>query len=232
MTGFLASVADTAEMEVVRRGGADIVDLKNPAEGALGAWGREALEDAVAVWRRWPEPKPMLSATIGDRPMTPDIVRSAAEAIAATDVPMIKLGVFGGGDPVGCFEALRPLAATRRLIAVFFSDRRPDVTLLDAVAAAGFHGAMLDTADKSAGGLRRHLGADAIERFVGRARSLGLLTGLAGSLRTDDVAPLAALRPDYLGFRGALCDGGRTGVLDVRAIERISQALQDRRDAA
>ena len=41
------------------------------------------------------------------------------------------------------------------------------------------------------------------------ARQAGLLAGLAGSLTLDDVDPLLALRPDYLGFRGALCRGRR-----------------------
>ena len=34
----------------------------------------------------------------------------------------------------------------------------------------------------------------------------GLLTGLAGSLEAADVPRLLLLAPDYLGFRGALCD--------------------------
>ncbi|MPT23059.1 MAG: hypothetical protein E2577_08660, partial [Starkeya sp.] len=36
--GLLASVTDLHEMELARAGGADIVDLKQPAFGALGAW--------------------------------------------------------------------------------------------------------------------------------------------------------------------------------------------------
>ena len=231
MSGLLASVATLDEMDLVRAGGADIVDLKNPAQGALGAWESSALEAAVRRWRKWPARKPALSATIGDHPMAPETVRAAAERVAATGVPLVKLGLFAG-DVSGCLAALRPLAATTQLIAVFFADRTPDFTLLPEVAAAGFRGAMLDTADKAAGGLRTHLDETDLRRFVARARSLGLLTGLAGSLKREDVAPLAAVGSDYLGFRGALCEGGRTGRLDPASMSSIRQALTESRQAA
>ncbi len=231
MTGLLASVATLDEMELVRAGGADIVDLKNPAQGALGAWETPELTAAVERWRTWMGPKPALSATIGDQPMAPELVRAAAERVAATGVPMVKLGLFAG-DVAGCLAVLQPLAERAQLIAVFFADRAPDFGLLPRIAAAGFRGAMLDTADKSAGGLRAHLSEPDLRRFVGAARGLGLLTGLAGSLKSDDVAPLAAIGPDYLGFRGALCEGGRTGRLHPAAMTSIRQALAESRQAA
>ncbi|MGZ8249348.1 (5-formylfuran-3-yl)methyl phosphate synthase, partial [Methylomagnum sp.] len=37
MTGLLASVANLDEARLVAESGADIIDLKNPAAGALGA---------------------------------------------------------------------------------------------------------------------------------------------------------------------------------------------------
>ena len=51
--------------------------------------------------------------------------------------------------------------------------------------------------------------------------------GLAGSLGLADVAPLAELGPDYLGFRGALCGrGGRTAGLDAAAIAEVRAAVR------
>ena len=84
---------------------------------------------------------------------------------------------------------------------------------------------MLDTADKASGPLRRALPDAEIAEFVRRARALGLMTGLAGSLKLGDVAPLAAMAPDYLGFRGALCQGARTGRIDPAAVARVRSAL-------
>jgi uncharacterized protein (UPF0264 family) len=61
--------------------------------------------------------------------------------------------------------------------------------------------------------------------FVRRARARGLLTGLAGSLRREDVPALLPLGADYLGFRGALCAAGRAGSLDPMALAAIRAAL-------
>ena len=231
MTGFLASVATLDEMALARAAGADIVDLKNPATGALGAWALDDLREAVALWRGWGDGAPSLSATIGDQPMVPDTVRAAAEAVAETGVPLVKLGVFKDGDAGACFEALRPLSRRANLIAVFFADQGVEPALVEHAARAGFHGAMIDTADKAAGGLRSHIHTPALGRFVREARALGLLTGLAGSLRRTDVEELAALGPDYLGFRGALCDGGRTGAFSPAAARSL-RALLDAQRAA
>lgn len=232
MTGFLASVATLDEMEAARAGGADIVDLKDPSRGALGAWSVKALQEAVTLWWSWPEPKPVLSATIGDQPMDPETLVAAVERVASKGAPVVKLGLFPDGDPLACFQALAPLAARTQLVAVFFADAEPDFDLLPEIAGCGFWGAMIDTADKSAGGLRRHLDEAAAGAFVRRARALGLATGLAGSLKLEDVGPLAALEPDYLGFRGALCSGVRTGRMSEPAVARIRSALDARRPAA
>jgi dihydroneopterin aldolase len=70
---------------------------------------------------------------------------------------------------------------------------------------------MLDTAGKSAGSLLDHLHFEALGRFVATAQARGLLVGLAGSLRKEQVPSLLALAPDLLGFRGALCRGGERG---------------------
>lgn len=219
MTRMLASVATPAEAALALDGGADFIDLKNPAAGALGALPADVLSACVAVvGGRRP-----VSATIGDVPLDPPRVVEAVERTAATGVDIVKIGLFDG-DLQGCLAALK--GRPGRLIAVLFADRSPDLSRLGPLAAAGFHGVMLDTADKAAGPLLRHMDVPALAGFVARARGLGLLTGLAGSLRLADVPMLTALRPDYLGFRGALCGaGGRAGALDPQAFAAVHRAL-------
>ncbi|MDI4664175.1 (5-formylfuran-3-yl)methyl phosphate synthase [Xanthobacter autotrophicus] len=230
--GLLASVADLAEMEVALGAGADIVDLKNPAEGALGAWGEAPLRAAVARWRA-AGCVTGLSATVGDQPLDAAILLAAARRTAATGVPLVKIGFPLPAEGPGAalapvLDALAPLARETRLIAVLFADQRPDLAALPHFAAAGFHGVMLDTADKTAGGLLAHLGVERLAGFVAEAKAAGLLTGLAGSLKLEDIAPLAALKPHYLGFRGALCATGRTSALDPVRLARVREALKGR----
>ncbi|MFG1331085.1 (5-formylfuran-3-yl)methyl phosphate synthase [Xanthobacter autotrophicus] len=230
--GLLASVATLAEMEVALSAGADIVDLKNPAEGALGAWAEAPLKAAVARWRA-AGCVTGLSATVGDQPLDAAIILAAARRTAATGVPLVKIGfplpTDGAAQALApVLDALRPLARETRLIAVLFADQDPDLSTVAQFAGAGFHGVMLDTADKVAGGLLAHLGVERLAGFVGEARAAGLLTGLAGSLKLEDIAPLAALQPHYLGFRGALCATGRTSALDPARLARVREDLKGR----
>ena len=94
MTRMLASVANLEEALLVLQAGADLIDLKAPAAGALGALPPEAVRQIVtAVAGRRP-----VSATIGDLPMEPARVLEAAREMAATVVDFVKVGFFPGGD--------------------------------------------------------------------------------------------------------------------------------------
>jgi (5-formylfuran-3-yl)methyl phosphate synthase len=223
MVGLLASVAGLDEAEIAAGEGADLVDLKDPARGALGAWPEAAISRAVDRLGS----RTLLSATVGDLPMQPKLVLDAARRTAATGVHFVKLGFFAGGDPSGCAQALAMLAGSGvRLVAVLMADQSPRLELVGELARSGFAGVMLDTADKSSGGLRRHQSEAELRRFVAIAREHALLCGLAGSLTPEDIAPLAALGPDYLGFRGALCRAAdRTGRLDPARLNSLRQAL-------
>jgi uncharacterized protein (UPF0264 family) len=222
MSRFLASVRDADEAEIALAGGAQIIDFKDPAHGALGALPADVIAEGVqCVGHRAPT-----SATAGDWPLDPGALAAAAERIAATGVDFVKLGLVPGKGLEDCIRALAPLAARYRTVAVFFGDRGVPLQALDALREAGFAGAMLDTFDKAGGSLRQHLDDAALRAFVERARGLGLMSGLAGSLRIGDIAPLAALGPDLLGFRGALCQpGGRAAQLSTDRVRAVRAGL-------
>ena len=226
MTQMLASVTGADEAEIAVAGGADIVDLKDPAAGALGAVPIESVEAAVAtVAGRRPT-----SAVCGDLPMQPDILAARAGEIATTGVDYVKVGFFPSPDAAACAAALGPVAARTKLIAVLFADLGLDVGLLPVLAEGRFHGVMADTADKSRGRLLDHLPPERIPAFVGRARSLGLAIGLSGSLEEPDIPRLLPFHPDFLGFRGALCAGThRTLAIDPQAVARIRALIPEQR---
>jgi uncharacterized protein (UPF0264 family) len=223
MTRMLASVANLEEARLVLDAGADLIDLKNPAAGALGALPvAEAARIVQALGGRRP-----VSATVGDLPLEPAAVVPAVEAMAAAGVDYVKLGFFPGGDPAAVLRGLSPLATSGvRLVAVLFGDCAPDLALVGALAEAGFAGAMLDTADKRKGSLRAVREPGFLREFVAETRRHGLICGLAGSLRAEDVPSLRAFEPDYLGFRGALCGGDRTGRLDPDAVRTLLGLVQ------
>jgi uncharacterized protein (UPF0264 family) len=218
MTLFLASVRDAAEAEVALSARADIIDLKDPHQGALGALPLDTIATCVrSVAGRAP-----VSATIGDLPLYGAMIRDGVRATAAAGVDYVKLGLFPGGDTANCLSLLAAEAASVRLILVVFADALPDFDAVSAAARSGVSGIMLDTLGKDDGSLLDHLSFEALARFVTRAKTKGLAAGLAGSLGADHVPALLALRPDVLGFRGALCRGGsRNAAFDPVAAASI-----------
>ena len=166
MTRFLASVRDAQEAQTVLAAGADIVDLKEPANGALGAVDLPTIKACVAaIAGRRP-----VSATVGDLPMDEDRVHDAVLATAACGVDDVKLGILPGGNPQECFARLRARPPRAGLILVFFADAMPDFDPVGAALEAGARGLMLDTAGKRAGALLDHMAVGDIARFVEAGR--------------------------------------------------------------
>lgn len=218
---FLASVTSIREARLAAGCGADIIDCKDPARGALGA-----LSVATVTAIRLLLGKDMtLSATIGDLESEPAAVSQAVIAMARSGCDLVKIGFFPGGEAAATIAALGRLdLGTVRLVGLLLADRAPDFNLIEAMARAGFVGVMLDTAGKTGGSLRAHIPEPGLARFVDEARTRGLFAGFAGSLAISDIAALLRLKPNVLGFRGALCaDHVRTGMMcedAVRAVRR------------
>jgi len=222
MTGMLASVNSIAEAVLVLNAQVDIIDLKQPERGALGALDTDVVRQIVAeIAGRCP-----VSATVGDLPMQPELVFNAVKAMAHTGVDYVKIGFFPDGDWYATVEKLAELTPQTELIAVLFADAQPDFAIVSALQQAGFTGVMLDTMDKYKGSLTQVMTHADIAQFVELTKQHSLLCGLAGSLRLDDIATLMPYKADYLGFRGALCEQHqRVGQLNQAAITQIKQAI-------
>jgi uncharacterized protein (UPF0264 family) len=225
---LLISVMTVAEARLAVAAGADIVDAKDATVGALGA-----LPIATVAAIRAAVPAHMtVSATVGDLPAAPDVVCPAVVAMAGTGVDHVKIGIFPGGDAratiaaLGRLDLATPLGRPT-LVGLLLADRAPDVGLVPAMAAAGFAGVMLDTADKTGRSMPDVLDVATRAAFLATARRHGLFTGLAGSLRVCHVAALAQAGADVLGFRGAACDGGRWGRLSATAVRALAATIDE-----
>jgi (5-formylfuran-3-yl)methyl phosphate synthase len=222
MTLMLASVTSPAEAEAVWAGGADIIDLKDPAKGALGALDAGVAAGIVrSVAKRAP-----VSAAAGTSFGAPAAVVNAVSAIAATGVDYVKVGFSPGEVAADCVRALGRQVSNTKLVGVLFADCEPDLNMLALMANNGFTGAMLDTAKKRAGRLLDHMDIAALDRFINRCRENGLASGLAGSLEAPDVPRLLPLQPNYLGFRGSLCQGrAREAGIDAASVRMIRDLI-------
>jgi dihydroneopterin aldolase len=218
MTLFLASVRDPGEAEMALGAGADIIDLKDPEQGALGALSAEAMAACV---RRIAGRAPV-SATIGDIPLERKPVCSLMRSAAASGADYVKLGLFPGGDAQACFDALGGGAAELSLILVLFADALPEFDAFELAAKVEACGVMFDTLGKDGGTLVDHLPPAQLAAQIAAAKARGLTVGLAGSLKAKHIPGLLALEPDLLGFRSALCrEGDRIQPLDPLRLSSI-----------
>ncbi len=224
MTGMLASINSLDEALLILKTSVNIIDLKNPERGALGALETNIIAKIVQTVSH----KKPVSATIGDIPMLPDQVYAAANAIAKTGVDYIKIGFFPNGDWEACLSALTNLSQQKnRLIAVLFADTQPDFKIITSIKKAGFRGVMLDTMDKSLGSLTKIMPQHKIEEFVTLVNKSQLLCGLAGSLKAENIPQLLKLNVDYLGFRGALCEQqNRTAQLNLDTVSILLKQFE------
>ena len=231
---LLISVVGEDEVGTAVSGHADIVDVKNPREGSLGA-------NFPHVIRRVRELTPAaipVSVAIGDAPNLPGMAALAAAGAAGCGVQYIKVGLLGPRDHDEAFALLSAVCRAARdedpavrIMATAYADARtigslPPLDLPAVAAEAGADGCMIDTAVKAGGTLLTALGAAELESFVALCREAGLLCALAGSLQASDVPRLRELAPDIVGFRGAACRGGRRdGGVDGDAVLRLKDLV-------
>lgn len=223
MTGMLASVCNLDETKLVQDVGVDIIDLKNPSEGALGALDFTIIEEIVTYVNGIIP----VSATIGNLPFQAGVIEPVIRRMALTGVDIVKVGLFGEINQAAELELLSRLSQQgMRIVLVLFAEKYQQDYDFESLASTGITGVMLDTMDKQSGSLRHKMSEPAMQQFVSNAKSHELLCGLAGSLSEADVAPLLALQPDYLGFRGGLCQHSeRINVLDKVATYNVRRQI-------
>lgn len=223
MTRMLASVTCTTEAKTVMEAGVDIVDIKDPKQGALGAVDTSVVTDIVQLSGG----HFLTSATIGDLPMQTGLLSRAIQEMSETGVDIVKVGLFAEHLAREILSVIkRQVDRGIDIVLVCFADREFLNLDFNALREAGLLGVMLDTADKSRGSLRKRVTQQDLEQFIHRARRAELMVGLAGSLRREDIPSLRDLEPDYLGFRGALCrDNIRERAVDFRAVKQIRSMI-------
>jgi uncharacterized protein (UPF0264 family) len=229
---LLVSVRNAAEAVAACAGGADIIDAKEPAAGALGAVDLTTFHDIV-------------TAVSGSRPVTAALgdahdeaeVEHTADAYARAGAWLVKIGFAGvtsRARVISLLAAARDGSAGHAgLIATAYADADRvgslgPFAMIDAAAAAGATGVLLDTADKLGPGLRGLMSPAALAMWVGTARDARLLVALAGKLTLDDVDYVHDTGAEIAGVRGAACDRGRTGQIVATQVRALRSALARR----
>lgn len=234
--GLLVSVRSAEEAAVALAAGVDVVDVKEPSRGSLGAADLAVVADVVAVvCGRVP-----VSAALGElddfSTIAPE-ARNADEGIEKfpRGVAFVKMGLAGcraDADWPSRWCAAMSAAGAAEPVAVVYADWRsagapaPNEVLTEA-RAVGCPALLVDTWDKTAGTLWDHWSRRSLARFMGEVQERGMAFVLAGSLSGRALAEAVRLRPDLVAVRGAVCDTGRGGALCPRRIESVRRAISE-----
>jgi uncharacterized protein (UPF0264 family) len=235
---LLVSVRSQAEVAAALIGGADIIDAKEPSEGSLGAVTPRVL---AGIMRRVP-PEVELSVALGDLLGTSQLLQMIGRLplLQRRSATYLKLGFAGLSSSERAGLLLRAaVAAARehplnpRVIAVAYADwdcaESPSPDALAAVASrAGAAGLLIDTYRKDGRTLLDLMMPDRLAVLIQEVRSAGLITAVAGALGPDDVPSLREAAPDIIGFRGAACEGGRSGRVTEDRVRRLRRVLLDK----
>lgn len=239
-TKLLVSVRNVAEARAALAGGCDVLDLKEPAHGALGMVEPKTIADICDLVRA-ADPALPISVALGealdwaDGRVLPQIPRG---------VRFLKLGTAGLGVlprwpqryegtlvrfQDGIAERTGPSAPL--WIAVAYADCHlahapaPE-EVFDAAHACGCAGVLIDTFRKEAGRLTDWCDGERLQALARTARQAGQMFALAGSLRRSDLPALCALDPDVVGIRSAACRAGvRTAEIDPVALREFHAAI-------
>jgi FolB domain-containing protein len=227
MTRLLVSVGTLEEADIALAGGADILDLRPTAHDASGAPRLDMIRTAVAAFGH----RRSVSAAAGTLSVRPDVAAAAVLEIAASGVDYVIMALPPGREASACVATLAGQVPHAKIIAVFFADMSPDLSLLPQLARSGFVGAMIDTRAEASRPLLDYFDMPALRAFVETCHSVGLLAGLAGALELPDIPRLLVLEPDLLGFRGVLkATDGKVAGLDLAQMHAVRGLIPQKQD--
>jgi len=234
---LLISPINTDEAHEAIEGGADIVDVKNPKEGSLGAnfpWVIRNIRNIT--------PEGMhVSATLGDVPYKPGTVSLAAAGAVVSGADYIKVGLYGTKNYDEALEVMENVVKSVRefdknalVVASGYADAHRvgavDPMEIPKVAAeAGADLAMVDTAVKDGKTLFDFMDIDKLQEFNNMIHDHGLKSALAGSIKKNQLKLLYDVGCDVVGIRGAACTGGdrNKGSIHRSAVSELKGMIEN-----
>ncbi|MBA3313104.1 MAG: (5-formylfuran-3-yl)methyl phosphate synthase [Planctomycetota bacterium] len=233
-TKLLVSVRSPEEAQAAITGGCDLLDIKEPNRGSLGAADPQTIAAICGAVGGLQAPPP-ISVALGElnewpeeRPVPP----------LPTNVEYVKLGLSRShqrADWPKRWQLLRRRveeASGRKIswIAVHYADPQagspPLDDVLQAALEAGCAGLLVDTFQKGDKRLLDLIDVAALRNLRQRAQTAAMTFAVAGSLRTQDLWAITNVSPDIIAVRGAVCRGGsRTAGVSEDAVRAFRHEL-------
>jgi uncharacterized protein (UPF0264 family) len=209
--------------EARRSVAADIIDVKRPSEGSLGANFPWVIKEVKSFAQ-----KPV-SAAIGDFTYKPGGASLAAYGAACAGADYIKIGLAFDGvtrahDMISAVvKAVKDEFPEKKVVIAAYSDYKRMGTIspyemAPIAAELGADVAMVDTGIKDSKSTLEFMNEADLSSFTARNADLRLKTAVAGSLRFEDITVLKRINPDIIGVRGMVCGGDRNATIKEELI--------------
>jgi uncharacterized protein (UPF0264 family) len=228
--GLLVSVRSRAEAEAALAGGAAIIDVKEPDNGALGRAGPDVLAgilDVVAGRRP-------VSAALGELPTDDADLPKGLAALS-----FVKWGLAGWRERRSAWKErllhLREQVESTspcRVVAVAYADWKlagapPWLDVARFAVANRFCVLLVDTWQKDGRTLLDWLSLKELEQLRTLTRGVGVKLALAGSLGEAKIRDLSPVAPDWFAVRGAACtQGRRDGNITTQNVRRLVEVIE------
>jgi len=235
--GLLVSVRNANEAQAAMAGGAQVIDIKEPEHGSLGAAAPEVIASVIRVV----DGRTPVTAAAGE---LVDLISSHLHPLPS-GLSYFKIGLSACREIpnwreqwLGTMKALWPTeCAPQHTVAVVYADwlraKAPQpIEVLEAAIETGCPALLVDTWDKSAGGLFDHWPEKKLIRFIESVQANSKLMVLAGSLVGASFSAAARLGPDLLAVRTAACESGRTGTVSQERVASLNRAISSARIVA
>lgn len=228
MTRLLVSVTSAAEAIIARDNGADLIDVKDPTQGSLGAKSPSVWREVLAaVGAQTP-----VSAALGE--LQDDNVFELArqtQGLAFAKVGLAHTKLAGWAWQDRWREWRSCLASGVQPVLVLYADgdacgAPPAPELFQFVVSEQVPVLLIDTFHKDRGRLLDIFEGWKLADMLHHFQLSNFRIVLAGSLRLADLPQLLPLRPHYVAVRGAVCRDSRTGPIDGALVREWSQAIR------
>ncbi|HOT07859.1 MAG TPA: (5-formylfuran-3-yl)methyl phosphate synthase [Methanotrichaceae archaeon] len=230
---LLVSPMSLEEAWAALQGGADILDVKNPREGSLGANFPWAIREVAAMAAgRVP-----VSATIGDLPFKPGTASLAALGAAISGADYVKAGLLGVRTAdeaeemmAAIVRAVREVDGRKKVVACAYSDFQragslDPMQLAGPAKRAGSDLIMVDTAVKDGRSTFEFMTEDDLSGFVKAGHKGGMEVALAGTIGFEHIGMLKDIAPDIIGVRGVVCGGDRQTCIKAELVRELKDRL-------
>ncbi len=217
---LLVSVRSADEAMAALRGGADLIDVKEPLNGPLG----KASDHVIAH---------VLDVVDGRRPVSAAFGEWCDDSLNDLVDPrltFVKWGLAGRRGQLAATYAAIGKCAGSRAVLVHYADaelaKSPSLDeLRERIAGGSVPLVLIDTVQKNGRSLLDWIAPPELSALIAHLHRFGTRVAVAGSLDASVIPHLVAMRPDWIAVRGAACVGGRAGAVSEWKVAALADML-------